>query len=666
MPESPPAQQRRQLGRYELVHRIDVGGMAEIFLAVEHGPMGFERLVVIKRALPHLAATPAFREMFLQEARFVARITHPNIVQIHELGESGGTAFIAMEHVLGATFRDLVRTAIHAQRPFPPGVCVALMAQACAGAHAAHELTDPQGKPLGLVHRDISPHNLMVTAGGHVKLLDFGIAKATEVGAESTRAGAVKGKLHYMSPEQLLQRRLDRRSDVFALGIVAWELLTQRRLFKRQHDLATMKAIIEGSPRDPRELRPELPAPMALVVVKALATAPDDRFPTADAFRRALEQAADEAGLRHGLDEVAVVVEELMGKGLRASELEVKEAVERAKRHGFDDGGGTAVDDPAAATPVSTDTMPRAFTAERTAPRPRAPGTLRAVVAVALVALGLGGAAAWFVTRKLPLTGPVARVGWPPTIDARVLAADVEPLRQHLERQLGRPVEFVYAPSYGELAGQLLDGGVAFASLPAALLVRTEKRDPRVRPLALKLIGGSAATDGVLLAVEGSNVSSLADLKGKRVCVPDDESTTGLLFPRFAARRAGVDWEHDLTVVHSGNHLQVLRDLAAGKCEAGGTYQGAYVNAVTQGVDVSTLRQIAVTGRAPQDTLVAGPAASEEEAEALKKALFSWKPSRAAEAQGTIERVSGFAEVKPEDFASLREMIDAEDAPPPK
>ncbi|MBE2248580.1 MAG: serine/threonine protein kinase, partial [Myxococcus sp.] len=178
---APPALPRRHLGRFELVHRLDIGGMAEIFLALERGLHGFERLVVIKRALPHLAEQPAFREMFLQEARWVARLNHPNIVQIYELGELDGTAFIAMEHVLGVSFRDLMRAAIQQARPFPLGVVVGLLAQACAGAHAAHELADPQGKPLGLVHRDISPHNLMVTAGGNVKLLDFGIAKATEL-----------------------------------------------------------------------------------------------------------------------------------------------------------------------------------------------------------------------------------------------------------------------------------------------------------------------------------------------------------------------------------------------------------------------------------------------------------------------------------------------------
>ncbi|MBM4780411.1 MAG: serine/threonine protein kinase [Archangiaceae bacterium] len=320
MAEAAPDFQRRHLGRYELVHRLDIGGMAEIFLALEHGPHGFERLVVIKRALPHLASQPAFREMFLQEARWVARLTHPNIVQIHELGDADGSPFIAMEHVLGVSLRDLLRAAISQGRPFPLGVVVGLVAQACAGAHAAHELNDPSGAPLGLVHRDISPHNVMVSAGGHVKLLDFGIAKATQLGVDTTREGSLKGKLHYMSPEQVQQQKLDRRSDVFALGIVAWELFTSRRLFKRDTDLETMQAIITADTWRPTEFRADLPEPLSQVVMRALSLDKAQRWATADEFRRELEAAADALGLKHQPDQLAAFVEVVHGDVLRANE----------------------------------------------------------------------------------------------------------------------------------------------------------------------------------------------------------------------------------------------------------------------------------------------------------------------------------------------------------
>jgi serine/threonine-protein kinase len=650
---------RVHLGRFELVHRLDIGGMAEIFLALERGAGGFERLVVIKRALPHLAAKRSFREMFLQEARFVARLNHPNIVQIHELGEAEGSAFIAMEHVLGASFRDLVRTAIDTGQPFPLGVVVGLVAQACAGAHAAHELTDPDRKPLGLVHRDISPHNLMVTRDGHVKLLDFGIAKATELGIDTTRTGALKGKVHYMSPEQVLQTKLDRRSDVFALGIVAWELLTSKRLFKRDNELATMQAITSGDTWPPGDFREGVPPGLSQVVMKALSVDPAQRQPTADALRRELEAAADAAGLKHGLDDVGAFVTQLMGRALEAHEVTVRSAVERAKREGFLP--PTEPGEPARERIVSkSETMPQASLAAQASRRLGVSARqLRLAVWVGLAALVFGALAGFLVLRR-PVSGPPLRLGWPPIVDPAVLAQDLEPLRRHLEAQTGRPVEFSYGHNYQDLAGALLDGGVPFASLPPALFVRTQLKEPRITTLALKVVGGSSGTDGVLMAAEGSAITTVADLKGKTLCVPDLESTTGALFPRQAMRKAGLDWAKDVTVVMSGNHLQVLRDLLAHKCDAGGTYSGVLVSAVTQGVDVAALRQVAVTGRSPQDAVVAGPGVPKAEAEALKKALLSYKPAEGSRVTSMLEHITGFVPARPEDYAALREVLAAE------
>jgi eukaryotic-like serine/threonine-protein kinase len=652
-----PDSARVTLGRFELVYRLDVGGMAEIFLALERGAHAFERLVVIKRALPHLASKRSFHEMFLQEARFVARLNHPNIVQIHELGEADGAPFIAMEHVLGASFRDLVRTLVETQKPIPLGVVVGLVAQACAGAHAAHELTDPEGKPLGLVHRDISPHNLMVTRAGHVKLLDFGIAKATELGIDTTRTGALKGKVHYMSPEQVLQTKLDRRSDVFALGIVAWELLTSKRLFKRDNELATMQAITSGEAWPPSDFREGVPAELSQVVMKALRVDPAQRQPTAEVLRRELEAAADAAGLRHDADAVGAFITEVMGRSLEAHEVTLRSAVERAKQHGFQPPAD--VPERAHERVISrSETMPRASLTSRASRRlGLPPSQLRVAGLVAVAALFLGAAVGYAVMRKA-LSGPLLRVAWPQILDSTVMAQDLEPLRQHLETQMGRPVEFAYAGNYHDLAGQLLDGGVSFASLPPALFIRTQLKDPRITTLAVKVVGGSSGTDGVLLGAEGSTISSVAELEGKTLCVPDLESTTGALFPRLAMQKAGLDWEKDVTVVLSGNHLQVLRDLLAHKCEAGATYSGAFASAVTQGVDVSSLRQVAVTGRSPQDAVVAGAGVPKTEFEALQRALLSYKPPAANGV--TMERITGFTAARPEDFAALRELLTTE------
>ncbi len=307
------------IGRYEVLDRLATGGMAEVFVCSERQMAGLERLVVVKRILPHLAVHEPFVEMFLAEARYVARINHPNVVQIFELGEDQGAPFLSMEYVNGVSLRDLLVAAIEAGRPFPLGVAASLAAQACAGAHAAHELKDAQGKPLGLVHRDISPHNLMVTAEGHVKLLDFGIAKATEAPGfvDNTRTGALKGKVHYMAPEQCRQEALDRRADVFALGIVAWELFAQERLFKRDSELEAMQAIVGGELRDLRRIRRDVPGAVVAAIEKALIVKRESRLPTAEAFKRALLDGVGN-GVDAGPEAVAAFVRPLLGSRLEA------------------------------------------------------------------------------------------------------------------------------------------------------------------------------------------------------------------------------------------------------------------------------------------------------------------------------------------------------------
>ena len=204
---------------------------------------------------------------------------------------------------------------------------------------------------------------------------------------------------------------------------------------------------------------------------------------------------------------------------------------------------------------------------------------------------------------------------------------------------------------------------MAFAALPPALFVRTEKREKRIRALVLKMVGGSSGSDGVLVAADSSGIAALADLKGKTLCVPDAESTTGMLFPQVAVRKAGLDWAKDITVVASGNHLQVLRDLTEGKCQAGATYSAALLSAVTQGVDATGLRQVAITGHAPQDAIVAGPSVKEADATAVLKALLSYKPP-ADQPAGMMERISGFVSARPEDYASIRELVELQEAKP--
>jgi serine/threonine-protein kinase len=280
-------QATERLGRYEVAGRLAAGGMAEILLGRLVGPSGFERPVVIKRILPHLAQEGSFVSMFLDEARLAARIRHPNVVQVHELGVEDENLYLVMEYLEGENSAGVVRRGMITKRPTDFAMIAYVVAEACAGLHAAHELEDSDGSPLNLVHRDISPQNIFVTYAGSVKVLDFGIAKAADR-ITQTEAGQLKGKFEYMSPEQCRGRPIDRRSDIFALGIVLFELTTRKRLFKRSSKLAVLDAVCRDPIPKPSEKVPDYPAPLEAVVLKALARDPDQRYASASEMRRAL------------------------------------------------------------------------------------------------------------------------------------------------------------------------------------------------------------------------------------------------------------------------------------------------------------------------------------------------------------------------------------------
>jgi eukaryotic-like serine/threonine-protein kinase len=259
-----------QIGKYELLRKIAIGGMAEVFLAKAAGPMGFEKTLVVKRILPHLADDPKFVEMFLTEAKLAAQLNHPNVVQIFDFGEAEGAHFLAMEYVDGPNLRALVRRAQEVGKPLDPPVAAKIVSLACEGLAYAHEFEDPlTGQPLGLVHRDVSPDNILVSRTGAVKVVDFGIAKAANK-SHQTRTGVLKGKLAYMPPEQLRQLGLDLRVDVFALGMVLYELLTGARPFDAVDEIAIMQAIIHEPFIPVTERRPDTPPALREAIDKAI------------------------------------------------------------------------------------------------------------------------------------------------------------------------------------------------------------------------------------------------------------------------------------------------------------------------------------------------------------------------------------------------------------
>jgi len=279
----------RTVGRYALERKLAVGGMAEVWLARAQGPGGFSKQVVVKRVLEHLAAEPRFVEMFLHEASLVAQLDHPHIVQLFDFGEEEGTHYLAMEYVDGPSVKGLVQAVKAAGAQVPFAVAARLLAQACEGLAHAHDAKDAQtGQPLGLVHRDISPDNLLLSRAGMVKVADFGIAKSV-VQKHRTKTGMVKGKLAYMSPEQLKAEPLDRTADVYALGVVLYELLTLARPFNAKGTAELMRAVVSEPVVPVRTRRAEVPAELARVAEKALEKERGRRFTDCRDMQRALE-----------------------------------------------------------------------------------------------------------------------------------------------------------------------------------------------------------------------------------------------------------------------------------------------------------------------------------------------------------------------------------------
>ncbi len=278
----------QSFGNYTLIKKLATGGMAEVWLAKQSGIEGFNRHVVVKRILPHLAEDPEFVQMFLNEAKIAARFNHPNIGQIFDLGETGGQFFIAMEFIHGEDLGRVMRRAWSTGQWIARHIALRVIADTCQGLYYAHTRNDEQGRPLRVVHRDISPQNILISFDGAVKVVDFGIAKASDQ-VSNTKSGAIKGKFAYMAPEQAAGKPLDARSDLFALGLVLYELVTGVRPLKRDSELATLQAALECK-IDPPSAVAEVPTELDAIVMRALAKAPDDRYVDAREFQRSLEQ----------------------------------------------------------------------------------------------------------------------------------------------------------------------------------------------------------------------------------------------------------------------------------------------------------------------------------------------------------------------------------------
>ncbi|HRH01066.1 MAG TPA: serine/threonine-protein kinase, partial [Polyangiaceae bacterium] len=294
VPEASPS---ISFGKYQLFASLGRGGMADVFLSVARGPMGFNKLAVVKRLRSALAEERAFLDMFLDEARLAARLNHPNIVHTYEVGEHNRAYFIAMEYLEGQSLNKVIRESLKRKDPLPEGFCARVVADALNGLDHAHKLKDYDGSPLSIIHRDVSPHNIFVTYDGHTKVVDFGIAKAA-LSSTQTEVGVLKGKVAYMAPEHAMGGAIDQRADVFAMGIVLWEMLAGERLMSGDSAANTLHKLLNVPiPRvsERRSVDVELDA----IVARALEKKPDDRWASAGDMRDALEAFLARAPHRH-------------------------------------------------------------------------------------------------------------------------------------------------------------------------------------------------------------------------------------------------------------------------------------------------------------------------------------------------------------------------------
>lgn len=445
--------------RCTVLGELAAGGMATVQLGRLSGAAGFSRRVAIKTLHAHFAKDPDFLAMFLDEARLSGRIQHPNAVQVLDVIATGDDLHLVMEYVEGETVSKLARLSRERGERLPVEVAVAILIGALEGLHAAHEARSVDGTPLQLVHRDVSPQNILVGVDGLARILDFGIAKA--VGRmQSTRSDQLKGKLAYMAPEQLGREPLDRRTDVFAAGIVLWELLTARRLFHADDEVATFRRALAADVPPPRQLVPGLDERLEQVVLKALARQPGERFQTARDFAAALEMLQIAASPRDlALWVEATAAESLLARAQRIAELE---AGQRSRSVA-----------PALAQPASraeqTETVLLPLALPPSLPPP-ATGWSRTVAAVLLLLLGLPGATTLLsrraapgaplvsITTALPESRALPAMGVSPAAEPALaepslrLLTDVEPLTARAvpsvaARRAPRPVRLPVAHS---------------------------------------------------------------------------------------------------------------------------------------------------------------------------------------------------------------------------
>jgi serine/threonine-protein kinase len=452
-----PAVGRQRVERYELLGEIASGGMATVYLARLTGMGGFQRFVAMKRLHPHLASEKEFVDMFLDEARIAARIHHPNVVPILEVGASQLGYYLVMEYIEGDTLARLLARAASTGKKLPVSIALRIAIDMLSGLHAAHELHDDQNQPVNLVHRDVSPQNVLVGQDGIARITDFGVARAASR-LNATRAGQLKGKIAYMAPEQAAgAEQLDRRADVFSAGVVIWESIAQKRLFKAENEAATLSRVIAEPVPELSQIAPAVSAEVSSVVMRALDRDPDKRFASCAAFADALEAAAAQQDKVATPRDLAAYVNEVMGPEIAQQRDAVRAWLAHGDPAGADlpSGPGTMSSVSAAAMSIPGFGESRSSLSHTPPPLPPAPQRSRGpaiVGGVLLLALvGAGG----FLLARSATSGSVPKpaahapdAAPPPPVQAPAIAApEPAPAAAPSAPASSAPAEVAVAPS---------------------------------------------------------------------------------------------------------------------------------------------------------------------------------------------------------------------------
>ncbi len=439
------------IGPYHLVASLGRGGQADVFLAVRRGLAGFSKLMVIKSIRPDLEDEPRFREALIIEARLAARLQHPNVVQTLEVGDHQGQVYLAMEFLDG---QPLDRVVQRAGTRIGAAQAAAILSGMLSGLHCAHDLCDYDGQPLRIVHRDVSPQNVFLTYEGEIKIVDFGIAK-TAFPAEATEIGVIKGKAAYLAPEQALGQPVDRRADVYAAGIVAWELFSGKRLFGGDAPSATSEMRLSGQVLSLGAVAPGLPPALVAVVDKALARLPDQRYATAREMREALDAAVADAGIRpSSREEIGALVAGLFDMQRKWLQERIRKSLAAAENETPSEHTPAPLPDLRSQTPMTPSSVGQ--TRESRLPRKRA----------LLLAAGTGGLVAvlsiglWTLKPRLWPAAPALRLCGSNTIGASLAPALVEAF---LRRKGPAPIEH----RAGEDGKRLIAAGALSATIDA-------------------------------------------------------------------------------------------------------------------------------------------------------------------------------------------------------